>query len=284
MPPKRRTRRNGTRNRTAASVARREQCRSMPATAGGSSSNSRSRIRTSSPRRGRPSPHTGGAACRGWNKSAPRTSANITQTRTPIFRRPTNRTFDGAAMMKLASRARLLAGGILSGLAVASLGADAAAQNTPPDFMNGNAWLLNGAEFKAVQGETVKPVSQDPRYRYVPNNTNEQPTYRIGDISNPNLKPWVAEAMKKDNDEVLAGKYAYTARSSCAPGGVPGFMTFPAQPIYFIQTPNKVLMLYQGNAEVRHIHMNVQHTRNPKPSFYGESVGRYEGDTLVIDT
>ena len=61
-------------------------------------------------------------------------------------------------------------------------------------------------------------------------------------------------------------------------------MIFPAQPIYFIQTPKQVLMLYQGNAEVRRIHMNVPHSANPKPSWYGESVGRYEGDTLVIDT
>ena len=188
-------------------------------------------------------------------------------------------------MSAFASRTRLLARGGLTVLILALLGFDASAQSvSPPNFVNGAAWLLAGGEFKAVPGDTVKPVSQDPRHRYVPNNTNEQPTYRIGDVSNPNLKAWVAAAMKKDNDEVLAGKYAYTARSSCAPAGVPGFMTFPAQPIHFVQTPKQVLMLYQGNAEVRRIYMNVPHSTNPKPSFYGESVGRYEGDTLVIDT
>jgi hypothetical protein len=36
---------------------------------------------------------------------------------------------------------------------------------------------------------------------------------------------------------------------------------------------------------VRHIYLNVPHSENPKPSWYGESVGHYEGgDTLVIDT
>jgi len=166
---------------------------------------------------------------------------------------------------------------------LASLGSDAGAQNAPPNFMGGAAWL-GGGSFIEIPGSTPAPVRQDPRHRYVPNNTSEQPTYRIGDVGNPNLKPWVAAAMKKDNDEVLAGKYAYTARSSCAPGGVPGFMIFPAQPIHFIQTPTTVWMLYQGNAEVRRVHLNVQHTTNPKSSFYGESVGRYEGDTLVVDT
>ena len=56
-------------------------------------------------------------------------------------------------------------------------------------------------------------MRQDPRHRYVPNNTSEQPTYRIGDVSNPNLKPWVAAAMKKDNDEVLAGQDTPTPRA-----------------------------------------------------------------------
>jgi hypothetical protein len=43
-------------------------------------------------------------------------------------------------------------------------------------------------------------------------------------------------------------------------------------------------MIFDGNVETRHIHMNVPHAANPKPSWYGDSVGHYEGDTLVIDT
>jgi hypothetical protein len=178
---------------------------------------------------------------------------------------------------------RTLADCVLSALLLAALGNDATAQVSRPDLMTGAAWL-GGGSFIEIPGATPTPVRQDSRYRYVPNNTGEQPTYRIGDITNPNLKQWVKDVMKKDNDEVLAGKYAYTARSSCAPGGVPGFMLFPAQPIYIIQTPKQVLMLYQGNAEVRRIHLDVPHSQNPKSSFYGESVGRYEGDTLVVDT
>ena len=43
-------------------------------------------------------------------------------------------------------------------------------------------------------------------------------------------------------------------------------------------------MVFSGNAEARRIWLNVPHSANPKPSFYGESVGHYEGDTLVVDT
>jgi hypothetical protein len=43
-------------------------------------------------------------------------------------------------------------------------------------------------------------------------------------------------------------------------------------------------MIHSGNEEVRRIYLDVPHSANPKPSWYGESVGHYEGDTLVIDT
>ena len=42
--------------------------------------------------------------------------------------------------------------------------------------------------------------------------------------------------------------------------------------------------MWQEDNQSRRIYMNVPHSANPKPSWYGESVGRYEGDTLVIDT
>src|SRR5436309_3479197 len=35
---------------------------------------------------------------------------------------------------------------------------------------------------------------------------------------------------------------------------------------------------------VRHVYLDVPHSANPKPSWNGESVGHYEGDTLVVDT
>jgi hypothetical protein len=90
--------------------------------------------------------------------------------------------------------------------------------------------------------------------------------------------------MKKDNDEVLAGKFAFTARSSCKPAGVPGFDVLLGGALFILQSPIEVAMIFSGNAEVRHIRLNASHSANPKPSWYGESVGYYEGDTLVVDT
>jgi hypothetical protein len=110
-------------------------------------------------------------------------------------------------------------------------------------------------------------------------------TYRIADLTNPILKSWVIEQMKKANEIVLAGKVPYIARGHCWPAGVPGFTVYTrVQPIHFIQTPTKVIILNELNAEVRHVYLDVPHSPEPKPSWYGESVGRYESDELVVDT
>ncbi len=188
-------------------------------------------------------------------------------------------------------RERVLAASVLAGLAGTAPIALAAAQqkSAPPDFSSNLAgWVgMNGAGpfYEPAPGRVPLPVSQDPAHPFVPNGTNAQPTFRIADLSNPNLKPWVKERMKKDNDEVLAGKVAFTPSSSCVPAGVPFFMGYGGpNPIVFLQTPKEVWMIFTSDQQVRRVYLDVPHSAHPKPSWYGESVGHYEGDTLVIDT
>jgi len=185
-----------------------------------------------------------------------------------------------------ASSSRLLAGCVLVGLASVPSPAPVAAQSAPPDFSS-TGWL-NDATFEGgelIEVEGSPPLfRQDTAHPFVPNNRDAQPTYRIADLSNPNVKQWAKDVMKKDNDEVLGGKIAYTARSSCQPAGVPGFDLFGFQPIFFFQTPKKITMIYSGDQQVRQIYLDVPHSKTVKPSWYGESVGHFEGDTLVVDT
>ena len=187
-------------------------------------------------------------------------------------------------MSRFTRKMQLLAGA--TALVWLALGAAAfAQQKSIPDFSsNQAAWQTpNGGEFIAVEGSPA-PLHQDPAHPFVGNGQGRQPTYRIADLSNAsNLKQWAKDVMKKDNDEVLAGKIAYTARQSCKPGGVPGFSLFGG-PFYFLQTPKEVTILFEGNQEVRHVYLDVPHSVDVKPSWYGESVGHYEGDTLVVDT
>jgi hypothetical protein len=194
-------------------------------------------------------------------------------------------------MSAFASTARWLAGGVLTGLACAALAAGAAAQQKapPPDFSsNGVGWRTFDTDFSVVPGGT-SPMRDDPAHPRVSNQeagrTGKQPTYFIADLGNNTiLKPWVVERMKKDNAEVLAGKIGFTANSSCMPAGVPGFHLYGFQPLYFVQTPNEVVLIYASDEQVRHVYLDVPHSESLKPSWYGESVGRYEGDTLVVDT
>ena len=192
------------------------------------------------------------------------------------------------ALFALAPKAKLLAGGIVTGLVFAAMTGVAAQQSAPPDFSSNQAgWLTFDVEFRAVPGGP-SPVRNDPAHPRVSNaeaaRTGKQPTFLISDLSNPNLKPWVKERMKKDNEEVLSGKVAFTPHSACTHAGVPGFHLYGFQPLYFVQTPKEIVMIYSNDQQVRRVYLDVPHSANPKPSWYGESVGHYEGDTLVVDT
>jgi hypothetical protein len=147
--------------------------------------------------------------------------------------------------------------------------------------------VFGTGDFVPIQGEP-SPARNDPAHAYISNNdfraTGQQPTYRVADLSNPNIKPWAKEIMKRENDKALAGGMPFSARASCLPMGVPAFIQNVVEPIHFMQTPNEVIMIFSGDAQVRHVYLDVPHSANLKPSWYGESVGHYEGDTLVVDT
>jgi hypothetical protein len=174
----------------------------------------------------------------------------------------------------------------------AALSAAAAQQSSPVSIrsltLNGNgAWVPDrptGDDFLPPPSGPGPVMSQKDR-PYVPNGGGRQPTYRIADLSNPILKPWAIDQMKKANDQVDAGKVPYITRERCWPAGVPGFTVYTrVQPIFFIQTPKTVVIMNELNHQFRHVYLDVPHSANPKPSWYGESIGRYEGDELVIDT
>ena len=94
-----------------------------------------------------------------------------------------------------ASRSRLLAGCVLVGLASVPSSAPVAAQSARPDFSsNRTAWQIgNGIDLMPVEG-SPPPMRINPAYPYVSNaeagRTGKQPTYRISDLTHPNLTDW----------------------------------------------------------------------------------------------
>jgi hypothetical protein len=132
------------------------------------------------------------------------------------------------------------------------------------------------------------PVTDDPAHPFANNEVAREmhvpPTYRVADLNNAaakNLMPWVVDALKKQNELALKDRNGESREARCWETGVPAFHLNPG-PMHIIQTPKEVVLFLAGRE--RHIWLNVPHSANPKPSWYGESVGRYEGDTLVVDT
>ena len=193
-------------------------------------------------------------------------------------------------MSQLVSRlasGSFLFGGIAPGLVC--VGTLWPALGAEPDFApnSSTGWVLDRTRDDLLAPPSGPgPVTFDPAHPYVPNGFGRQSTYRVADLSNPILQPWTIGPMRKANEEVLAGKVPFRARERCWPIGVPGFVIYSlVEPFYFYQTPKQVTIINQGGPEVRRIYLNVPHSAEPKPSWYGESVGHYEGgDTLVIDT
>jgi len=182
--------------------------------------------------------------------------------------------------------------GIVAGVVclAGSLSFSAMAEGAPPDFAPNPSigWYAYNRLF-IPPASGVGPLLQDPAHPYVSNDefrvTGRQPTERVADLDNPILQPWARDVVRKRNELVLSGKSVPSPTASCWPKGVLGFLLSPmTQPMYFVQGPKEVLMILSSYSDVRHIHLADQHSANVKTSWYGESIGRYEGDTLVVDT
>ena len=104
-----------------------------------------------------------------------------------------------------------------------------------------------------------------------------------GDFDNPVLQPWAREVVKRNAESEMRREHVYTADDSCWPSGVPQAVNLLDE-IQFLQAKDRVIIIYQRDHQVRWIWLDRDHSTNPAPSWYGESVGHYEGDTLVVDT
>ena len=74
------------------------------------------------------------------------------------------------------------------------------------------------------------------------------------------------------------------ATANCLPPGMPGIMGQP-YPMEFLLTPGKVTIVIEAYTQVRHIYTDGRSLPDePDPKFFGTSIGRWEGDTLVAET
>jgi hypothetical protein len=104
----------------------------------------------------------------------------------------------------------------------------------------------------------------------------------VGDYSNPILKPEAAEVVKKLGEISLSGRAFPDPDNQCLQNPVPYiFWNFYVR---LLQQPDKVTIIYQHDSDFREVRLNRPHPATVIPSLHGDSVGHYEGDTLVVDT
>jgi len=104
----------------------------------------------------------------------------------------------------------------------------------------------------------------------------------VGDYKNPILKPEAAAIVKKHGEESLDHYGFHNPRNQCWPNGVP--FVLPNAGMEMLQQKDHITIHYVVDQQVRHIRLNARHPAKITPSWYGDSVAHYEGDTLVIDT
>jgi hypothetical protein len=137
-------------------------------------------------------------------------------------------------------------------------------------------------DFSGVWGRTSVDYEPPPSGPGPVMNKTHTFYMRIGDDANPILKPAAAEAVRKAAAVSRTGANFPTPSNQCTPWSAP--FAWRALLMQMVQSKDEVVIFYVGDQQIRHVRLNAQHPARPSPTYMGDSVGHYEGDTLVIDT
>jgi hypothetical protein len=169
---------------------------------------------------------------------------------------------------------RAIAGAVLSSmLALPALADDGAAT---PDFSG--RWGRNAFNFEPLPNGP-QPVMNLAR---LPDGTSNIGQL-VGDYKNPILKPETAEIIKKKGEISISGHAYPDPSNQCRPYNPP-FTLAMELGLEMLQKKDSVTLLYDQDDQVRRVRLNASHPAKVTPSPMGDSIGHYEGDTLVVDT
>jgi hypothetical protein len=180
---------------------------------------------------------------------------------------------------------------LLSVTLAAAAAAPAWGQNTSPAVglaSSGKQSAASIPDFSGIWGHPYWPGFEPPASGPGPvtnksrlPNGGSNPFQLIGDYSNSILKPQAAEIVKRHGEMELSGG-APNPYNQCWPQQVP--FVFYNYGMQMLQQPHQITIIYSQDHELRHVRMDQPHLAPVTPSWHGDSVGHYEGDTLVIDT
>jgi hypothetical protein len=156
-----------------------------------------------------------------------------------------------------------------------------------PDFSVGWSRIGDAVEtFEPIPGHSgAGPVTIDPKYPRVQGGVGAEQLRWVADLSNPIFKPETLAKIRAIAEAEIKGIPHIKDEGMCMPSGVPMLHNRRGGSVLMLQTPTQITILNARDHQYRIIYLNVPHSKNPKLSWYGESVGHYEGgDTLVVDT
>jgi hypothetical protein len=130
------------------------------------------------------------------------------------------------------------------------------------------------------------------RSRRAPNNARRYTIYElIFTLTSERIPmtPWAEAKFKAAKPNV--GPNAVTLAESndpltnCFPPGVPRIYLIRGEPVEIMQAPGRVVLLYEYDHFVREIYTDGrQHPKDLNPTWMGDSIGKWEGDTFVVDS
>ncbi len=137
-------------------------------------------------------------------------------------------------------------------------------------------------DFSGVWGRNTIDYSAPPSGKGPLKNISGSRNVMVGDYNDPMLKPWAAEIVKKNGEIAKTGDAFPTAHNQCWPEPPP--YIFGNQQLQVLQQEGQVILMYSHGPQTRRVRLNGAHPAKVTPSWYGDSIGHYEGGTLVVDT
>jgi len=130
------------------------------------------------------------------------------------------------------------------------------------------------------------------RSRRVPDNAHKYTNYELAfTISNekPPMTPWAEAKFKANKPSIGPNDVPLTETNDpimkCFPPGVPRIYVVRGEPLEITQAPGRVIMLFEYDHFVRHIFTDGRnHPKDLPSTWMGDSIGKWDGGTLVVDT
>src|SRR6266566_9010220 len=131
-------------------------------------------------------------------------------------------------------------------------------------------------DFSGIWGRTSVDYEPPPTGAGPVMNKTRTFYMRVGDDTNPILRPEAAEKVRQAGAISRTGVNFPTPSNQCTPWGPP--YAWRALQMQILQQKDQVILLYVGDQQIRRVRLNQPHPAKVTPSWGGDSVGHYEGD------